>query len=42
MEVNPRRKGKGQVKVITLRSGIELVASGLPPMVIEVETETTD
>ena len=30
------------MKAITLRSGRELVAPGPPPVVIEVETETTN
>ena len=40
-EVNPKREGKEHVKAITLRNGRELVASGLPPVVVEVEIETT-
>ena len=38
-KVNPRREGNEQVKVVTLRSGRELVVPGLPPVIKEVETE---
>ena len=38
-EVNPRREGNEQVKVVTLRSEKELAPPGQPPMVGEVETE---
>ena len=38
-EVNPRREGNEQVKVVTMRSGKELAALGQPPVRAEVETE---
>ena len=38
-KVNPRREGKEHVKVITLRSGRELVTPGQPLVIREVETE---
>ena len=38
-EVNPRREGNEQVKVVRLRSGKELVAPGQPLVIGEVETE---
>ena len=38
-EVNPRREGNEHVKVVTLRSGIELAIPGQPPMIGDVETE---
>ena len=41
-KVNPRTEGKEHVKVITVRSGRELVAPGPPLVMIEVEIETTD
>ena len=37
-KVNPRREGKKQVKVVTLRSGKELATLGQPPVKREVET----
>ena len=40
-EVNPRKEGKEHVKAITLRSGREFIAPIPPPMVVEVENETT-
>ena len=38
-EVNPRREGNEHVKVVRLRSGIELAIPGQPPMIGDVETE---
>ena len=38
-EVNLRREGSEHVKVVTLRSGRELVVPGPPPVIGEVETE---
>ena len=38
-EVNPRREGNEHVKVVTLRSGRELVIPRKPPVIGEVETE---
>ena len=38
-EVNPRREGNEHVKVVTLRSGKELVVPGQPPVIGEVETK---
>ena len=37
--MNSRREGNGHVKVVTMRSGIELAIPGQPPMIGEVETE---
>ena len=38
-EVNLRREGNEEVKVVTLRSGKELAALGQPPVIGEAETE---
>ena len=38
-EVNPIREGNEHVKVVTLRSGRELVVPGQPLVIGEVETE---
>ena len=38
-EVNSRREGNEHVKVVTLKSGRELVVPGQPPVIREVETE---
>ena len=38
-KVNPRREGNEHVKVVTLRSGREVVVPGQPPVIGEVETE---
>ena len=38
-EVNPRREGNEHVKVVTLRSGKELVVPGQPLIIGEVETK---
>ena len=38
-EVNPRQEDNEHVKVVTLRSGKELVVPGQPPVIGEVETE---
>ena len=38
-KVNPRREGNEHVKVVTLRSGRELVVPGQPPVIEEVETK---
>ena len=38
-EVNPRQEGNEHVKVVTLRSGKELVVLGQPPVIGEVETK---
>ena len=38
-EVNPRREGNEDVKVILLRSGIELAIPRQPPVIEEVENE---
>ena len=39
LEVNPRRDGNELVKAVMLRSGKELEAKGLSPVIEEVETE---
>ena len=41
-EVNPRREGKEHIKVITLRSGRELVAPGPPPVVTKAADQTRE
>ena len=38
-KVNPRQEGNEHVKVVTLRSGKELIVPRQPPVIGEVETE---
>ena len=40
--MNPRSEGKEYVNAITLRSGRELVAQGLPPVIADQENEKVD